>query len=228
MNESPSQDEIKDPEIQSSLNRPWIRGIVGLIAITILAFEITSIARHKLFWFDEAYEVLETCTRPYSTMLVSGPTGQCSAAPLYYVLQKVVVTRAAMSSNILTTYRLVSISSAILTLIVVFFGFTRYLGASFALFALSVLTIRSDFFQFAAENRPYMLWILLFTATLMLVSSLAYRRWETLSIVSKAVLGLLLLGLTLVSSAGMFQAILFLAVFSVWHQKSINWRVWKQ
>src|SRR4030095_9603193 len=59
-------------------------------------------------------------------------------------------------------------------------------------------------------------------------SSLAYRRWETLSIVSKAVLGLLLLGLTLVSSAGMFQAILFLAVFSVWHQKSINWRVWKQ
>src|SRR5262245_57470777 len=151
---SPSQDEVTDPEIRSSLHRPWIRSIVGLIAVTILALEITSIARHKLFWFDEAFEVLESCTRPYSTILVRGPAGQCSAAPLYYVLQKIVVTRAGLSSNMLTTYRLVSISSAILTLIVVFFGFTRYLGATWALFALSVLVIRFEFFQFAAENRP--------------------------------------------------------------------------
>jgi hypothetical protein len=95
------------------------------------------------------------------------------------------------------------------------------------LFAVALLTIRHEFFQFAAESRPYMLWVFLFTASLMVVSSLAYRRWETVKAGTKAVLALLLLGLTLVSSAGVFQALSFMALLSVWHHKSEGWRAWR-
>jgi hypothetical protein len=219
-----SRDAIKTG-LSSYLHRPLLAWIVGIVAIAIIASQIISLARQKPFWFDEAYEVLETCTRPYSQIIIAGPLGQCSAAPLYYLIQKAVVGSAGMSGNILMTYRLVSISAAILMLIVLFFAFSRYFGVSIGLLALMVVAWRPDFLQFAAENRPYMLWVFLFTVVLLLVSSMVYRQWETLRPVSKAGLGLLMLALTLVSGAGLFQAILFAAAFSLWHHP-MDFRGW--
>jgi hypothetical protein len=200
--------------------RPLISWIVGFVAIAIIASDIVSLARQKLFWFDEAHEVLGACARPYASIVVDGPYDQCSPAPLYYLIQKSVVGHVGMSPSILTTYRFISISAAILTLLILHLGFSRYFGLSMALLALMVLSSRPDFFQFAAENRPYMLWLLLFTAALMLASSMAHREWRNVRPVSKACLGIVLVALTLVSAAGMFQAFLFLAALTLWHDPS--------
>jgi hypothetical protein len=51
-----------------------------------------------------------------------------------------------------------------------------------------------------------MLWVLFFTAALMLVSSQAYKPWSEVSVRSKWLLAFLILALTFVAGGGMVQA----------------------
>jgi len=61
-----------------------------------------------------------------------------------------------------------------------------------------------------------MLWVLFFTAALMLVSSQAYKPWSEVSVRSKWFLAFLILALTFVAGGGMVQAVGFLLIFSIW------------
>jgi hypothetical protein len=69
MNHKVSGDPTK-AGIQGYLHRPLISWILGIVSIIMIGSDIVSLAREKLFWFDEAYAVLKTCTRPYGA---SGP-----------------------------------------------------------------------------------------------------------------------------------------------------------
>jgi hypothetical protein len=210
---------------ESSRNRLRFSAFIGVAAIIAICCFIIYSAEHKLFWLDEGIEVLESCNQPYSSILLDGPANQCSPAPLYYILQKFVLSRATISEGILVSFRTVSIGSAVLTLLVLLFGFARHPGLSWGLLSLMVVTFGTQFGRFAAENRPYMLWVFLFTASLILTSSLAYRRWNEIGLGLKALLGLLLLALSLVAGGGMIQAIGFLAILSIWPQ-SLDIRKW--
>jgi len=199
--------------------------LVGVAAIAVISLHVVYRAAHKPFWFDEAVEVLESSSQPYSSILLDGPARQCSPAPLYYVFQKLVVARASISQSILTSYRAVSIASGVSTLVLLLIWFTRRLGPSWGVLSVMTLAFGPQFLRYAAENRPYMLWVFLFTAALILTSSLAYRQWDEIGRGIKTLLGLSIFGLALVSGGGMIQAVGFLAVLSIWPQ-SLDLRRW--
>ena len=198
--------------------------LIGLPAVGLIFYHIVYTAGHKLFWFDEALEVLDSCGESYFSIAGHGAHNQCSPAPLYYLLQKFIVSHVGISEGILYSYRTISIVSAVLILIVVFFAFSNRIGSAWALVAVMVI-INAEFFRFAAENRPYMLWMFIFAASLMVVSSLAYKPWDENSLRSKVLLLLLMISLTLVAGPGMLQAFGFLAVLTVW-QGLFDLRAW--
>ena len=70
-----------------------------------------------------------------------------------------------------------------------------------------------------------MLWIFVFSATLIIVSSLVHIPWNQVTIASKINLAFLALALTLVAGGGMVQTVGFLATFLVW-EESLNVRQW--
>jgi hypothetical protein len=212
-------------ERDGSLHHPWVARVLGLVAVAGFGAVIVSRAGQKPFWFDEALEIFHTCATSYASLLVHGGAGQCSPAPLYYLVQKLLVAQIGLSAGILYTFRTISMVSAVLTLSVLFVVFTRYLGLVWGMLALLALTYSPLFVYFAAENRPYLLWVGVFTATLLLVASLAAQPWEAIRIRAKLLLGVLLVALTLVAGGGMVQALGFLAVLSLWHA-SLNVRRW--
>jgi len=200
--------------------------LFGAIVIGVISCQIVSRAGHKLLWFDEGNEILNSCSESYSYMLIRGASAQCSPAPLYYILQKFVVSYVPLyGKNILYLFRAVSIVSACLSLAVLFFGLTKHVGVGWGLFALFLLNNQGIFHQFGAENRPYMLWIFVFSATLIIVSSLVHIPWNQVTIASKINLAFLALALTLVAGGGMVQTVGFLATFLVW-EESLNVRQW--
>jgi hypothetical protein len=200
--------------------------LVGAISIGVITHQIVSLAGYKLFWFDEGNEILNSCAKSYSYTLIHGALSQCSPAPLYYVLQKFVVTHVPLNGeNILYFFRAISIVSAVLSLVVLFFGFTKYLGIAWGLFALLLMNNQGIFHTFGAENRPYMLWLFVFSATLIIVSCLVHIPWNQVTIGSKINLAFLALALTLVAGGGMFQTVGFLATFFIW-EESMKVRQW--
>ena len=70
-----------------------------------------------------------------------------------------------------------------------------------------------------------MLWIFVFSATLIIVSSLVHIPWNQVTIASKINLAFLALALTLVAGGGMVQTVGFLATFLVW-EESLKVRQW--
>ncbi len=177
-------------------------------------------------WGDEGNEIVNSCSKSYSYMLIHGASAQCSPAPLYYVLQKIVVSHVPLYGKIiLYLFRVLSIVSAGLSLVFLFFGFTKYLGLSWGLFALLLMNNQAIFHSFGAENRPYMLWVFVFSATLIIVSSLVHIPWNQVTITSKINLAFLALALTLVAGGGMIQTVGFLATFLVW-EESLKVRQW--
>jgi len=199
--------------------------LFGAIAIGVITHQIVLRAGYKLFWFDEGNEILNSCAKSYSNMLIHGASSQCSPAPFYYVLQKFVVSHVPLDGkNILYFFRAISIVSAALSLVVLFLVFTKYLGVLWGLFGVFMLD-NGQFRYFGTESRPYMLWIFVFSATLILVSSLVHKPWNQVSIASKIILVLLGLALTLVAGGGMVQTVGFLATLLVW-DGSLKVRRW--
>ena len=71
--------------------------------------------------------------------------------------------------NILYLYRALSIFSAGLTLVCLFFGFAKYLGLPWGLLVLFLMNSSKMFHGFGSDNRPYMMWVFIFSALLIVV-----------------------------------------------------------
>src|SRR5438045_1989050 len=87
----------------------FLLGVVWTVVTLALAVHT---AENKLFWVDEGYEIVSVLKTSMHDILV-GLSGQASANPLYYALQKLNLDSVGqISQDILVRGRLVSIIAA--------------------------------------------------------------------------------------------------------------------
>ena len=175
----------------------------------------TKLAERKFFWTDEGFAQSTTCSQTYTDLFLHGGQGQCSPAPLYYVVQKLAIGALGADKSVLIKFRVLSLFSAAACIGLLLFVLSRYLGYAAAVFACFLLISQPIFHQFAAEDRPYMLWTALFTA-LIFASVVLVNNGRKPRKIEWLLLAFLSLGLSAVSGAGMLQVsgILFVLLIS--------------
>src|SRR6185295_3860617 len=103
-------------------------------------------------------------------------------------------------------YRRVSLLAACLLLFATTLALHLRLGAPWALLAAASLASAPLFAQYAAENRPYMSWLLLFALTVILAAEAASRPWRETGRARRGALAVAAVGLALVALPGALQA----------------------
>ncbi len=208
----------------------WV--FLGLGICTILLASWIQLALHKRLWTDEGNEILSNCPQGWLS-LAQGADTQCSPSPLYYFFLKLTVLPIhVFDQTILLSYRSVSLGAAF-ALGVVFFLYLGFRwGWASGLIGLLALAQQGLFHQYAAENRPYMLWLLVFFVHLCCFSDLwttAQDRTRTLK--SAGFVALSSLALTAIAGPGMLQVfcsaasvLLFALVFRQTHRFRSWWR----
>lgn len=194
------------------------RALHIVIALALGAL-ITSLAVErsytKLFWTDEGLEVLANCDLSIPLMFKEGAGGQASPNPLYYVIQKANLRLVSnFSSDILYQYRRVSIFAAGILVVLLFYFFVQQFGVVAAFVGVGALLQQQIFHYFAAENRPYMLWLLLFFLWTVWVSRFQGKLAE-LNLKNFLITLTLSIGSVLLTTAGFVQAIFGLLAITV-------------
>jgi len=161
----------------------------------------------KPFWLDEGFEIAEACRHSYLSLLVQGAPGQCSPSPLYYLAQRLSVrTLKSFDEGIAVSYRRVSLIAAGLLVFVITLALQTRLGAPWALVAAATLASQPLFAHYAAENRPYMSWLLLFALTVLVAAEAASRPWREVGRGRRTALAASAVALALVALPGALQA----------------------
>ncbi len=159
-------------------------------------------------------------------MMATGIWGQCSPNPLYYVVQKNVVVpllRGHFNQSILWKYRFLSLVSGSLILVSTFGTVFCGLGSLPGILALFGLTNAGVFHLYSAESRPYMFWLLIFSASLLLAIFLGVRKESSTASWQKIGLTALLLSLALVSGGGGVQGLAILTGILFLKPKEKKW-----
>ena len=207
------------------MTKPQIRAKALFAALVfalvfIVLWRECNLALHKPFWGDEGFDLLNTCPSAYGSTLFEGVSGQCSRAPLFYIFQRLInVNLSHLDQNILIWYRGMSLASSGLCLIVFLFSMEWLLGAASALVGFVMFINQPIYHQFAAEARPYMMWIFTFTALLCSSSYIASKKSSAHTGLAKLVFGLSALSLTMTTSPGMIQ------VFGVFVSFVLCWTI---
>jgi hypothetical protein len=142
-------------------------------------------------------------------------------APLYFIFEKFAVSRVArFDESMLLSYRVISLGSAALTLAVLYAVVLRRLGMAPALLALGSLASQPLFRRYAAENRPYMVWLSCFTIAVLAITGAASRPWSELGRLRRIALSAACLALAMAALPGALQAAAGLAVCAtLWHRE---------
>jgi len=196
--------------------------VFGIFFILLIVYQVTEISKHKPFWQDEDNAQVVSCAPSYWAILTKGAINQCSPAPLYYLLQKFNVNQIKVfNENILARYRLISIISCFFILLVFYFVFFKEVGAIWAFLILPPLILEPLFFQFSAEDRPYMLWISLFTFVVVIAARLSSRPEYFQSHFYKFSIIFFSLALLLTASPGLFQAGIasIICIYFLWREQ---------
>jgi hypothetical protein len=165
---------------QDRVVRAAAAALLAAASTGLFAPPLAEVARLKPFWLDEGFEIAETCRHPYLSMLARGASGQCSPSPLYYLAQRLSVRSIGrFDEGIAVAYRRVSLVAAGLLLFLVTLALHIRLGPPWALAAAASLVGQPLFVHFAAENRPYMSWLLFFALTVVVAADAASRPWRT-------------------------------------------------
>jgi hypothetical protein len=173
----------------------------------LFAPPLAGVARVKPFWLDEGFEIAEACRHSYLSLLVKGAPGQCSPSPLYYLAQRLSVrSLKRFDEGIAVAYRRVSLGAAALLLFLTTLALHVRLGAPWALAAAATLASQPLFAQYAAENRPYMSWLLLFALTVLVAAEAASRPWRDVGRAWRMALAASAVALALVALPGALQA----------------------
>ncbi len=174
--------------------------------IATVVWRECNLALHKPFWGDEGYDLINSCPGTYGAMLLKGTPGQCSHAPLFYLFQRFInLNLGNLDQNILIWYRGASLASSALCLAVFLFSVEWLLGAAAALLGFVMFINQPIYHQYAAESRPYMMWIFTFTALLCSSSYIASKKATKHTTLAKIGFGLAALSLTTTSAPGMIQ-----------------------
>lgn len=148
-----------------------------LLLIVYAAYAFYSLAQVKPFWLDEAIEIKSLQEVTYGSIVRSGAPRQCSPHPFYYLLQKPIIDfTPVLDASILNKFRWIALAASTGTLLIFCFfifqtlgqPFGHTYGISWALLGLAMVINQPIFKRFSAENRPYMLWVFLFTTLLVL------------------------------------------------------------
>lgn len=205
----------------SRRKRPFYLFVCIVFACCVIPFAKEG-AANKPFVGDEIMEVQVTCIPSFIDTVVNGAEAQFSAAPFYYLLQKINTTFFADDPyQYMSDLRRVARISGALVLFVLLYYLGGLFGLVPAFLAASVLVNHHLYTFYVVESRPYMTWLFLFTlAAFLLVRLLAKPLAEhTKGEIAAFVLTLILL--TLTAGAGMPQSLVFIftlfwgAVFSV-------------
>ena len=182
-----------------------IAGLCFALFIFILSCYRSEI---KYFWLDEGFDAT-VCHHTLKDMLLRGANAQCSPNPLFYPFQKLAFSLPQIfSETILLRYRLVSIGSASFVGFLLFYLMGTNFGIAAAIGVIVSLTQQDIFFQFAAENRPYMFWLLIFSAWL---TSLFLYAVRSRNFLFSFLLLASALALSLTAAPGFVQVLLGLA-----------------
>jgi len=181
--------------------------LLGAIFLLGITAQVVRRATYKWFWLDEANEILNSCAVSYSTILIKGPPPECSPAPLYFILQKTVLTIVPLNGDgVLILYRIISLGSVFLCLALLFWSVQKYMHFILGILALTLMNNQQILHTYAAENRPYALWMLVFTGCLILFSVMAAKSTHEMKRPQKIILAVAILMLNLVSAAGIIQS----------------------
>jgi len=181
--------------------------LVGSILLAGTFFTIFQTAKHKNLWVDEKNEASQLCGTSFSDILINGAPGQASKNSLYYLVQKFSLSFIdSFDLNILVNMRRVSIAAALLILLASFVFIQKRLGLLFAVFVVIGVTSQHVFYSFAAESRPYMLWVLLFALLVMATLKMCLQSYEKCRLRDKIIFGILALANTLIISFGLIQS----------------------
>jgi hypothetical protein len=182
--------------------------LAGMLVAAVVGAVLFQMAKHKDFWFDEAYEVASLYEQSVGGIL-RGDTFQANKNPLYFALQRLVLARPdTFDSRLLVRARLVSMAAALLVAMGLFLAFRVRMGFAFAAFGAVSLVSHKLFYEFATEARPYMLWLALFAALVFATSTLCARRYEEARAVDKILFGLSAVAVTAVIATGVIQSAL--------------------
>jgi len=183
--------------------------VLAAATTALLAPPLADVARAKPFWLDEGFEIAEACRHSYLSLLVTGAPGQCSPSPLYYLAQRLSVRSIdRFDEGIAVGYRRVSLLAAGLLLFATTLALHLRLGVPWALLAAASLASAPAFARYAAENRPYLSWLLLFALTVILAAEAAARPWRETGRARRAAVAVAAVGLALVALPGALQAAL--------------------
>jgi len=187
--------------------RTFIVFLVGCILLTSTFFTVFQTAKQKNLWLDEKFEVTSLCRFSFGDILLDGAPGQASKNPLYYLVQRISLSFVdSFDWNMLANLRRVSIAAALLILLTSFVFIQVRLGLLFAIFVVISATSQNIFYQYAAESRPYMLWLLLFTLLVMATLKMCLQNYEKCCLKDKIIFGILAFANTLIISYGLIQS----------------------
>lgn len=185
-----------------------------LTAITTIAL---SKAQGKPFWLDESNELKNACVQEPLRLIVDGAGGgQSSPHPLYYILQSYLLNdfQNWNSAYVLIWTRALSLVSGFALTLLLLVCLWNLFGFTPGIIAVSALASREIYYNYAAENRPYLLWVFLLTAWILVCAHLISIK----QITKPQHWGILLLGaingvaLSMVAAAGLVQVGVMLAV----------------
>ncbi len=176
------------------------------------------IASQKFFWYDEAFEIFELC-QTSGLEIFLGQTSQASKNPLYYLFQKIVVDHVQeYNEKILIFFRLISLFSATGLMVITFLYLRSRLNGRWAIIGFMALTGQSLYFHFAAENRPYMFWLLLSLLFLLITVRICSTRWDDVNRKDKIIFVVLSCALVLTIAISIFQVLMAcLTCCYFWH-----------
>jgi len=136
-----------------------------------------------------------------------GKIPQANKNPLYFLLQKSFLSKiGSIDPHILIHARFVSIASALLICVMLLIFIYVRLGLLIAVFAVVSLASQYIFYQYAAENRPYMLWLLLFTWLVIATFKMCLQSYEKSSLGNRVFFGVSIFVITLTISFGIIQS----------------------
>ncbi|HEY2943474.1 MAG TPA: hypothetical protein VGN09_13660 [Vicinamibacteria bacterium] len=217
---------LRDLRPQARVGRAAAAFVLAAATTALLTPPLADVARVKPFWLDEGFEIAEACRHSYLSLVVRGAPGQCSPSPLYYLAQRLSVrSLERFDERIAVSYRRVSLVAAGLLLFMTTLVLQTRLGAAWALVAAATLASQPLFVHYAAENRPYLSWLLLFALTVLAAAEAASRPWREVGRARRMALAVAAIALALVALPGALQAGLASALCGLsWRRASADRR----
>jgi len=183
-------------------------------------------AENKYFWTDEGHEITDIYQKPFLD-IIQGKIDQPNKNPIYYLLQRAVVgNEMRFNADILVEYRTISLVSAFILVLLLYFFISKHLGMFWGILSVVALASQRLFYQYSAESRHYSLWLLFFLILLVATTNMCMSSWDNIKRKQKFFYILSLLGITLVISMGVIQALvsilLCLGFWTVIHSRPKN------